>query len=982
MDNSNFRHLDPQHQEKIILILKEIILAVTGSFDLDTLLQRIVESCVDFSSSSRGSLFLYDEESEELVMRAEHNNPPKLRFNARYATNISNEEKIGLTAFTFIENKTVVLNSADEITSHPAYLGKYVAKKYKHQETDCHSVLYIPLKISNRNPIGVLKIENTLEQKVTQKFSEKDVQDFELLADIVSKAIINFQNQTKKIDNSINLILSNSLKSSQPGNLNERLRQIATTFKEISNAVGVSIWLKEGSRLMCKGAVGKNYKDLEGKYYDLSIDINKVKKIGLTPWIAKSGETLNIKSHNELVSHPHYQGTFDNILYPDGQTKCESFIGAPLKTGNKIIGIIKADSRIADEKHPENYFTTEEAQIFSYLSIITSIIVEKEQEFERTNSHDRQLIALYQLGTECYELDELEDIFWYLLVGLTHGEGIGYNRANLFKFIDEKKEPSLIGLLGLGPRNQNEGKLIHRHFDSGNTPTLGDSKSIFIKSNPSRFKKNHPSKKLQNFIEKQKIILSQQCDLYVFVNNAFQQKRSQVQLISIDKCCDNVKRLLENLQTINNNFLAFSLLDADDQMFIGICDNVYSQHSPNDQYSINAANTFIYQVSLALSRLSLKKSKEETTEEAWQEFTAITAHRIGTETSIMSGALHFLKNSLSNHNYSQPWKDDLVILENSLDNLRKAVREYTELQKPPRIQEHQKIKISEILDKVNQDFQRIQSNQTQQVQINNNYGSNLPIIYGDLDSLVYAFKEIYENAIKAMPDGGKLDICTSIINEGKYLQIKISDTGTGIKPENLPKIFNQGFKDRDGGTGLGLYIVKRNIELHNGKIEAQNNKTRGATFIVTLPIAKSNINRIMIVDDNDIHLEFLIRSIRGKYSEITIDTARNQNEAIELLNNTVNNNDETPYDFIIADINLEERGGSKFGGIDLLEYVEDNSIAAKVIVITAHTGMMYKYPSGRKKGVLDRAKELGAFACISRNQEKNYLDELNEIINI
>lgn len=971
MDNSNLEHSDQQHQEKIILALKEVILGVAGSFDLDTLLQKIVESCINFSKSSRGSLFLYDEKSEELVMRAEKNNAPRLRFNARYETNVPGEEKIGLTNYVFKTGETLALNSLEEITSHPAHLGKYNNSDGK---IDCQSLICIPLKTSDQATIGVIKLENIFDQKESKQFSDKAVSDLKLIADIVTEAITNFQHQSVKIDESINTILSNALKSTKPGNLTERLRQIAATFKEISNAVGVSIWLIEGSRLVCKGAVGRNYKDLEEKSYDLSVDISKEEEVGLTLWIAKSGEIINIKTNQELKSHPQYKGTYDDILYPDGKGKCESFIGAPLKTGNKIIGVIKADSRIADKKHPDGFFTTEEAQIFSYLSIITSIIVEREQELKRNNRHNQQLVELYKLGTECYEFENSDDIFGHLLTGLTHGEGLGYNRAIIFNFTDDKTQPYLTGLRGLGPRDKKEGNSIHQHFDLGNIPIIKDSKRRI------KEEKSSLTPLLQEFVENLKIHLLPECDLYKFIQEALKEKCSEAKLISIKKCGNNIKQLLEKLNTFNSDFLAFSVLEADDQIFIGICDNVYSNLTQHDEFSIKATNTFVTQISLALSRLSLKKSKEETTEEAWQEFTAITAHRIGTETSIMSSALSFLKNSFPN-NYSQHGTDDLIVLESSLDNLRKAVKEYTELQKPPKTQEHQKIKISELLDKVQKDFTRIQSDQQKPIQINNNYGNELPIIYGDWDSLVYAFKEIYENAIKAMPNGGKLDI-SCILNEGKNLQIKVTDTGMGIKPENLPKIFNRGFKDRSGGTGLGLYIVKRNVEFHNGMIEAKNNEIKGATFIVTLPIIKSVINRIMIVEDNDIHREYLFRSIHGKYSEIKIDLAVNENEAIELLNNNDDDDDADPYDFIIADINLEDSGGSKFGGIKLLEYVKDNIIEVKVIIITAHTGMVYRDPSGRKKGVLDRARELNAFACVSRNQEKNYLDELNEILNV
>jgi signal transduction histidine kinase/transcriptional regulator with GAF, ATPase, and Fis domain len=966
MSSSDSKHPDRQQPERVILALKEIILAVTGSFDLDTLLQRIVESCVDFSNSSRGSLFLYDEESRELVMRAEKNNAPHLRFNARYQ--VLGKEKSGLTASVFKIGRALALNTRKEITKHPEHLGKY--NKDAAGEIDCQSLICIPLKSPDNKPIGVLRVENTLDRE-NQTFSEKDIEDFQLLADIASEAIINFKNQAAKINTSINKILSNSLDSGNPGNLHERLQKIATTFKEISNAVGVSIWLKEGSKLVCKAAVGDNYQDLAQQSYDLQIDPNK-EKVGLTPWIAYSGDSINMKTHQEIISHLQYKGTYDNVLYPGGHERCESFIGAPLKIGNRIIGVIKADTRVADKNHPESYFTTEESQIFSYLSIIVSIIVESEQEFERTNALNRQLITLYRLGTECYELENSKAIFWYLLVGLTHYDGIGFNRANLFEFTDNKSKPFLTGLIGLGPRDKSEGISIQKRLDSGDKLTLDQCKILFSKEN------DVPSSVLQTFISNKRINLIQQCQLLSFVWETSQDKCSQIKMISADKCCQDVQILLKNLQSLSNDFLVFSLLNTEDKIFIGICDNVYSAQAPYDAYSIEAANTFISQISLALSRLSLKKSKEETTQEAWREFTAITAHRIGTETAIMSGALSFLKESLPHDDSA--WKEDLFVLENSLDNLKKAVRAHTELQKPPEIK-LQKIKIVEILDDVKEDIERLQSNLPVRVNIVKHYSNDLPVIYGDLDSLNYVFKELYENAIKAMPRGGTLTIGASIIGD-RYLRIQISDTGTGISPDSLPKIFDRGFRDRNGGTGLGLYIVKRNIELHKGNVEAKNNEaTTGSSFFVTIPISKLTLNRIMIVEDTDIQLKYLVRSIKGKYPEIdTIDAVRNENEAIKLLSSTIQKSSEDRFDFIIADINLEESGGSKYGGIKILEYIKENSIQVKVIIITAHKGMTYRDPTGKEKGILDKARELGAFACISRNQTKNYLEDLNEII--
>jgi signal transduction histidine kinase/transcriptional regulator with GAF, ATPase, and Fis domain len=973
MSRSNLNQPNREQPEKLILALKEVILAVTGSLDLDTLLQRILESCINFSNSSRGSLFLYDDESQELVMRAEMNNAPHLRFNAKYK--VSGNKKIGLTASVFNEGRALALNTREDIIKHPDHLGKYNKDDVTGQ-IDCQSLICIPLKKDGMRSIGVLKIENTLDQEIHQTFSEKDIEDFQLLADIACEAIINFKTQAAKINTSINKIISNSLESNNSENLNERLYKIAATFKEISNAVGVSIWLREGTRLVCKAAVGKNYEDLAQRSYDIPIgSINEKERIGLTPWIAYSGNSINMKTNQEITSHHQYKGTYDEVLYPHGDGKCESFIGVPLKIGNRIIGVIKADSRVPDEQHRESHFTTEEVQIFSYLSIITSIIVESKQEFEKTDNHNRQLISLYKIGTECYELESSNAIFWYLLVALTHDEGIGFNRTTLFKFTEEKNKSYLTGLIGLGPIDKEEGTSIHKRFDAGDKLTLDECKSLF-------FEKNHPPfSELQKLIENNEILLSLKCDLHDFALLTLREKRSQVKLISMNKCSKAVQTLMDRLQTLNRNFLAFSLLDAEGQIFVGICDNIYSERAPYDSFSISATNTFTAQVSLALSRLSLKKSKEETTEEAWREFTAITAHRIGTETAIMSGALNFLKKSLVKHLKDDVWKEDLAVLEGSLTSLKKAVREHTELQKPPEVK-CQKININQILNTVKEDVERLQSNLRQRVRIIKNYPDDLPVIQGDLDGLLYVFKELYENAIKAMPNGGELSINASIIGEREFLQIRISDTGTGIETDIIDKIFNRGFKGRTGGTGLGLFIAKRNIELYGGKIDVQNNKSSGASFFVTIPIPKSTLNRIMIVEDTSIQLKFLVRSIREKYPEIgRIDTVKNEREAIELLYSSITKSTEEKFDFIVADVNLEEGGGSIYGGITLLEYIRDNNIQTKVIIITAHKGMTYRDSNGIKRGVLDKAEELGAFACISRNQTVNYLDDLNEILN-
>ena len=99
------------------------------------------------------------------------------------------------------------------------------------------------------------------------------------------------------------------------------------------------------------------------------------------------------------------------------------------------------------------------------------------------------------------------------------------------------------------------------------------------------------------------------------------------------------------------------------------------------------------------------------------------------------------------------------------------------------------------------------------------------------------------NAVKFTPDGGNVNCRASVLNGNRYIEISVSDTGIGIKPEDLNRIFNP-FEQVDGsisrqygGTGLGLSLTKKLVELHGGKIWTESDgEGMGATFRFTIPL--------------------------------------------------------------------------------------------------------------------------------------------------
>jgi len=112
----------------------------------------------------------------------------------------------------------------------------------------------------------------------------------------------------------------------------------------------------------------------------------------------------------------------------------------------------------------------------------------------------------------------------------------------------------------------------------------------------------------------------------------------------------------------------------------------------------------------------------------------------------------------------------------------------------------------------------------------------LPPTLVNPDEIRQVFINLINNAWQAMPEGGTLKIRT--YTEEEMAQVEITDTGCGISPENMKKLFTPFFSTKTKGTGLGLAAVQRILERHKGKIKVRSRVEQGTTFIISLPLAK------------------------------------------------------------------------------------------------------------------------------------------------
>jgi len=185
------------------------------------------------------------------------------------------------------------------------------------------------------------------------------------------------------------------------------------------------------------------------------------------------------------------------------------------------------------------------------------------------------------------------------------------------------------------------------------------------------------------------------------------------------------------------------------------------------------------------------------------------------------------------------------------------------------------------------------------------------------------FWNLIKNAVKFTPRGGRLEIRTRNIDD--ELWVEVSDTGMGIEPEDLPRIFNafeQGERSRLGGLGLGLAISKTLVETHHGRLlAASEGRDKGATFTAIFPVARATSDaksnavppapaehksmRVLLVEDHEDTNRSLTQLLRrrGYY----VQPAHSMQAALEAAA-------QETFDVLVSDIGLPY--GS---GIDLME---------------------------------------------------------------
>lgn len=210
------------------------------------------------------------------------------------------------------------------------------------------------------------------------------------------------------------------------------------------------------------------------------------------------------------------------------------------------------------------------------------------------------------------------------------------------------------------------------------------------------------------------------------------------------------------------------------------------------------------------------------------QLAASIAHELRNPLSSIKGAAQFLQKEYEDHSAIVEF---LGIIIEEVNGLNKLTTEFLDFARPVQL-ELKPTRINTVVDKTLQLMSvHITDNN---VVVKENLGKDLPEIQADEKQLEQILKNMIINSLQAMPEGGALTVQTGpAANGGVYLSV--TDSGVGIPPEKLERIFVPFFTTKTKGTGLGLSVVQKIVENHGGKIEVSSEEGKGTTFTITLP---------------------------------------------------------------------------------------------------------------------------------------------------
>ncbi len=248
---------------------------------------------------------------------------------------------------------------------------------------------------------------------------------------------------------------------------------------------------------------------------------------------------------------------------------------------------------------------------------------------------------------------------------------------------------------------------------------------------------------------------------------------------------------------------------------------------------INEAGQFVGQVLILRDLGEVRRLQDEIRRQeklaAIGGLAAGVAHEIRNPLSSIKGIASYFKGKFAPDSHDQEMAGVMI---EEVDRLNRVIGELLEFARPTELS----LTLADINDLLKNSVRLIRKEAAaKDIEIDLTLSEDVPAARIDSDRLSQCLLNLYLNALQSMDKGGQLSIRSAKSTDDR-INIKVQDTGTGIDPEDLNRVFDPYYTTKPKGTGLGLAIVHKIVEGHDGEIKVRSILGQGSTFTITLPV--------------------------------------------------------------------------------------------------------------------------------------------------
>ncbi|MFS6557976.1 substrate-binding domain-containing protein [Parabacteroides distasonis] len=316
--------------------------------------------------------------------------------------------------------------------------------------------------------------------------------------------------------------------------------------------------------------------------------------------------------------------------------------------------------------------------------------------------------------------------------------------------------------------------------------------------------------------------------------------------------------------------------------------------------------------------ISLNAEMKEVTAQKLQFFTNVS-HEVRTPLTLILAPLDRLIVSLR----ESPYASDLGLIQKNANRLLRVINQILDFRKVEGKQEKLAVREIDLVPFVGEIKSYFDSMASVRV-ISYTFTSSIKqcTLWIDPDLLERVFFNLLSNAFKFTPEGGSVRI--ELTEEGDRVFIRVIDTGSGIRPANLPHLFDRFYtEDRSMGTGIGLHLVKEYIHMHGGEIRVESEPGQRTTFTVCLRKGKAHF------EDSDL--------METPVSHQAYEASRlDDSETKEMLSKTypytilITEDDDEVRCFLERELSLHFKIRTAANGKDALRVLEEEEISLVV----------------------------------------------------